>query len=84
MSYFKFFEGMDSAFQETVAPFCKPFDREEVTSSKCGGQYVYLGIEAGITDILSRNPSLIEKHAKVDLMINFDGLLLFKSSTSQF
>ena len=58
--------------------------REVVTSSKCGGQYIYLGIEAGITDILSRNSSLIEKHTKVDLMINVDGLPLFKSSTSQF
>ena len=58
--------------------------REVVTSSKCGGQSIYLGIEAGITDILSRNSSLIEKHTKVDLMINVDGLPLFKSSTSHF
>ncbi|XP_028417018.1 uncharacterized protein LOC114544776 [Dendronephthya gigantea] len=58
--------------------------REVITLSKCGGQYVYLGIEAGITDILSKNASLIEKHTTVDLMINVDGLPLFKSSTSQF
>lgn len=59
--------------------------REVATLSKCGGQYIYLRIEAGICEILSRNPSLIERHdSSIDLMINVDGLPLFKSSTSQF
>ena len=54
------------------------------TLEKCGGQYIYLGIEHGVRQVLSNYPSLIEKMESIDLMINVDGLPLFKSSNSQF
>lgn len=54
------------------------------TSSKCGGQYVYLGIEHGVRQILSENPSFVEKNKRIQLKVNVDGLPLFKSSSSQF
>ena len=54
------------------------------TSEKCGGQYVYLGIQRGVRQMLSKYPSYLQKHESIDLMINVDGLPLFKSSNSQF
>ena len=54
------------------------------TLEKCGGQYIYLGIEHGVRQVLSNYPSLQEKMKSIDLMINVDGLPLFKSSNAQF
>lgn len=54
------------------------------TLERCGGQYVYLGIEHGVRQILSNYPSFLEKNKSIDLMINVDGLPLFKSSNAQF
>lgn len=51
---------------------------------KCNGQYLYFGIASGINQILSKYPCFGEKHTCIDLIINVDGLPLFKSSMSQF
>ena len=58
--------------------------RDVIISSKCGGQYVYFGIEPGIINILSKYPKAAEKLASIELMINVDGLPLFKSTNDQF
>ena len=58
--------------------------REVNTLTKCGGQYVYFGVESGIVQVLSKHPSFTESQTTIDLMINIDGLPLFKSSNYQF
>ncbi|CAB3978409.1 Hypothetical predicted protein [Paramuricea clavata] len=54
------------------------------TQLKCGGQYIYFGIEAGVVHILSSNCSAAAKLTAVDLICNVDGLPLFKSTNQQF
>jgi hypothetical protein len=54
------------------------------TLEKCGGQYIYLGIEHGVREILCENPSFVENNDTVKLKVNVDGLPLFKSSSYQF
>ena len=50
---------------------------------KCGGQYVYFGIEAGILKCLDRNMKYKDNHNSIELIVNIDGLPLFKSSQVQ-
>ncbi|XP_065679433.1 uncharacterized protein LOC136071678 isoform X2 [Hydra vulgaris] len=45
--------------------------------SKCGGSYVYLGIEYGIKRKLQKNP---HNFNNIELLVNVDGLPLFKST----
>lgn len=47
----------------------------------CGGQYTYYGLEPGILHYLSLKPSFTDS---IDLIINIDGLPIFKSSKTHF
>ncbi len=49
--------------------------------TKCGGEYIYYGIEKGICRILLQCPASTESIA---VCINVDGVPLFKSSGAQF
>ena len=51
---------------------------------KCGGQYIYLGIESRIIKLLERNPDLINDSGTLKLLVNVDGVPLFKSTSDQF
>ena len=58
--------------------------RNITTQMKCGGQYIYFGIEAGIVQILSKYSSAVDRLGDIDLVVNVDGLPLFKSTNHQF
>jgi len=58
--------------------------RQIHTEYKCGGQYVYFGIECSIVKILDGNSTFLESSNSVDLLVNIDGVPLFKSSNAQF
>lgn len=58
--------------------------KEVTVLSKCGGQYIYFGIKHGITQVLSAHPGALENGISLELIINIDGLPLFKSSNDQF
>ena len=45
---------------------------------------IYFGIEAGIVHILSSNYSAVANLTTIDLIVNVDGLPLFKSTSQQF
>jgi hypothetical protein len=51
---------------------------------KCGGQYVYFAVETGILKIISRHPKFRENCYDIQLLVNIDGVPLFKSSGTQF
>lgn len=57
--------------------------RQIQTEDKCGGQYVYLGIECSVVKIIARNIKFLESSNSVDLLVNIDGVPLFKSSNTQ-
>ena len=50
---------------------------------KCGGDYVYLGLLNGIKRILSENQEAIPDK-KMNLIVDVDGVPLYKSSGAQF
>ena len=50
---------------------------------KCEGDYVYLGLLNGIKRILSENQAAIHDK-KINLIVNVDGVPLYKSSGAQF
>ena len=54
--------------------------RQVLAVNKCGGQYIYLGIAKGIMNVLSSNPSFCAESTNIELVVNIDGLPLFKSS----
>ena len=54
--------------------------RQVLAVNKCGGQYIYLGIAKGIMNALSNNPSFCAESTNIELVVNIDGLPLFKSS----
>lgn len=58
--------------------------RNVPVSSKCGGQYLYFGIEPGVIRNLSKYSKITDQTSSIDLLINIDGLPLFKSSSQQF
>ena len=61
--------------------------RHLTTQTKCGGQYIYFGIEVGIAQILSSRYSAVANLTTIDLIVNIDGLPLFNqlvSSSGQF
>ena len=55
--------------------------RDIVTISKCGGQYLYIGIEKGLNQTFSR--AVLNSLNGMELTINIDGLPLEKSSNHQ-
>lgn len=58
--------------------------RHVATQIKCGGQYIYFGIETGVIQILSSKYFSEAKLTAIDLIVNVDGLPLFKSTSHQF
>ena len=50
--------------------------------NKCGGQYIYFGLERGIANVL--NNSAFKENDLIYVDINIDGLPLHKSSNRQF
>jgi hypothetical protein len=59
-------------------PRCTP------SVKKCGGEYVYFGIEAGILNVLAQYSSLSRDCDSVSLLVNVDGLPIHKSSVKEF
>lgn len=53
--------------------------QDKASEAKCGGQYMYYGLEKGICRFLSQT-----KSNAVHLSVNIDGIPLFKSSCIQF
>ncbi len=51
---------------------------------KRDGQYIYYGLERGISRVLMQDAFFRQKHDTVHLDVNVDGLPLFKSSKLQF
>jgi hypothetical protein len=58
--------------------------RDVPVLTKCGGQYIYFGIEQGIIKNLSKYQKNAQHLNSIELVINIDGLPLFKSSSQQF
>ena len=50
---------------------------------KCGGDYVYLGLLNSVKRIVSENQAAIPEQ-KINLIVNVDGVPLYKSSGAQF
>lgn len=50
---------------------------------KCGGQYVYFGVEKGIHKTLTNHSLFCINNSDIKLMFNIDGIPLFKSSNVQ-
>ena len=50
---------------------------------KCGGDYVYLGLLNSVKRIVSENQAAIPEK-KINLIVNVDGVPLYKSSGAQF
>ncbi|KAL7404186.1 hypothetical protein ABVT39_011142 [Epinephelus coioides] len=53
------------------------------TEEKCGGQYIYLGITSSVVNIIKQNTAFLDNPNSVDLVVNIDGINLFKASPSQ-
>lgn len=58
--------------------------RQIQTEDKCGGQYVYFGIECSVVKIIAQKSKFLESSKSVDLLVNIDGVPLFKSSNAEF
>ena len=58
--------------------------RDVTVESKCGGQYIYFGIESGLLNILSKYPQIANRLPSIQLIVNIDGLPLFHSTNHQF
>ena len=50
---------------------------------KCSGDYFYVGISIGISRVFASNPYLQMDSNTVDLVVNVDGVPLYKSSSIQ-
>jgi hypothetical protein len=53
------------------------------TVQKCGGDYLYLGIESGILKVVSTHPEQFNDANEITLTFNVDGVPLFKSTNVQ-
>uniref|UniRef100_X2B2T0 Uncharacterized protein n=1 Tax=Capitella teleta TaxID=283909 RepID=X2B2T0_CAPTE len=51
---------------------------------KCGGSYSYFGLESCLLLLLETNASWARDNNSIDLIVNIDGIPLFKSNNSQF
>lgn len=54
-----------------------------MADNKCGGRYIYFGIETGILKIAAKHHNFSDNNV-LALTINIDGVPLFKSSNAQF
>jgi len=52
--------------------------------NKCGGQYIYFGIASGVLKELAHDASIISDSNDVALVVNVDGLPIYKSSSREF
>ena len=57
--------------------------RQVHTEIKCGGDYIYLGISNGISIVFISNLYLQMDSNAMDLVVNVDGVPLYKSSNTQ-
>jgi hypothetical protein len=57
--------------------------RRVSTLSKCSGSYTYYGIEKAIRLCLSKNEWYAEHNSSIRLIVNVDGIPLFKSAPEQ-
>lgn len=53
------------------------------TLQKCGGDYLYLGIESGILKVVSTHPEQFNDVNEISLTFNVDGVPLFKRTNVQ-
>jgi hypothetical protein len=53
------------------------------TIQKSGGDYLYLGIESGISKVIAEHPEHFRRIDQIKLSFNIDGVPLFKSSSVQ-
>ena len=51
--------------------------------SKCGGQYIYIGVESGISRLIKMFPKSFN-NCDITFDLNIDGLPIFSSSNGQF
>lgn len=51
---------------------------------KCGGQYKYYGIEDGLMKVFEQNPFMAETVDPIKMLVNIDGIPIFKSCGTQF
>lgn len=58
--------------------------RSVVTVEKCGGKYSYFGLASCLERTLSDNRDFIRENEAIRLIVNVDGIPLFKSSNDQF
>ena len=57
--------------------------RQVEAQELCGGQYLYFGLESGISKIRSQYPDEFPTDSDIELNFNIDGLPLFKSLNDQ-
>ena len=57
--------------------------RKVHTEIKCGKDYIYLGISNGISRVFASNPYLQLDSNTIDLVVNVDGVPLYKYSSTQ-
>ncbi|CAC5424804.1 unnamed protein product [Mytilus coruscus] len=57
--------------------------RSITTIKKCGGDYLYLGLESGLLKVISENLEHFQRIENLELSISIDGVPLFKSSSVQ-
>lgn len=50
---------------------------------KCGGQYIYFGLASGILQCLSENEQFCSNNNHIKLLVNVDGVPLYKSNNKQ-
>ena len=58
--------------------------RSVPVTESCDGQYVYFGIESGVSKVLVQNPTYRAANTTIELKVNIDGIPLYKSSPAQF
>ena len=51
---------------------------------KCGGQYVYFGIESGIVAAIAKISEFYCTNSTVELIVNVDGVPIHKPSSKEF
>ena len=58
--------------------------RDVTVESRCGGQYIYFGVESGLLNILSSYSQVANRLPSMQLLINIDGFPLFHLANHQF
>ena len=53
-------------------------------TGKCGGEYIYFGLESGLLKLLAQNLSVCIIENSTRPVVNVDGVPLFKSCNAQF